>query len=123
MLLNASFHQSRSPTRRGVGWSFPFRSRLLASVVSLLPSSWGLSSPILLLISLIEHPLIEHPLIFSASATSMSDPLSIAGSVLGLLTLGLQVSKQLHDYYTKYKSRDDDLQHLLQKIDRLSTCL
>lgn len=53
----------------------------------------------------------------------MADPLSIAGSVVGILSLGLQVTQQLCEYYTKYKKQCEDLEQLLLKIERLTTCL
>ena len=49
----------------------------------------------------------------------MSDPLSIAGSVAGLISLGIQVTKSLVDFYTSYKHQDSELAGTIEKLDGL----
>lgn len=49
----------------------------------------------------------------------MSDLLSIAGSVGGLISLGIQVTRSLVDFYTSYKHQDSELAGTIEKLDRL----
>ena len=49
----------------------------------------------------------------------MSDPLSIATSVAGLLSLGIQVTQTLVDFYTVYKHRVSDLALTAEKLEGL----
>lgn len=60
----------------------------------------------------------------------MSDPLSVAAGVAGLISLGIQTTQYLVDYYTRYKDRDKDLlktakqlQTLLQSLQAVDTIL
>ena len=53
----------------------------------------------------------------------MSDPLSIAGSVAGLISLGIQVTQSLVDFYTSYKNQDSELAGTIEKLDRLLVIL
>ena len=50
---------------------------------------------------------------------AMSDPLSIAGSIAGLISLGIQVTQSLVDFYTSYKHQDSELASTIEKLDSL----
>ncbi|KAF9871286.1 hypothetical protein CkaCkLH20_11207 [Colletotrichum karsti] len=54
---------------------------------------------------------------------TMSDPLSTAGSVVGIISLGIQVTQSLYDYYSAFKSQPSDVSHTLQKLQSLQTAL
>ena len=49
----------------------------------------------------------------------MSDPLSVAGSVVGLITLGIQVTRSLIDFYTSYKHQDSEIAGMAERLERL----
>lgn len=49
----------------------------------------------------------------------MSDPLSIASGIAGLISLGIQVSQTLVDFYTAYKGQDENVARTTQKIQSL----
>lgn len=49
----------------------------------------------------------------------MSDPLSIAGSVVGLISLGLQCAEYLYNYYTTYRDRRQDLAQIADQLGSL----
>lgn len=49
----------------------------------------------------------------------MSDPLSIAAGVAGLLSLGIQVSLSLVDYYSAYTDRDAQIGRTLGRLSGL----
>ncbi|GAP83716.1 putative ankyrin repeat protein [Rosellinia necatrix] len=49
----------------------------------------------------------------------MSDPLSVAGSAVGVISLGIQVAKSLFDYYTALKQQCSDIDHTKHKLDSL----
>lgn len=49
----------------------------------------------------------------------MSDPLSIAGSVAGLISLGIQVTQSLVEFYTSYKRQDSELTSTTEKLESL----
>ena len=49
----------------------------------------------------------------------MSDPLSIAASVAGLISLGIQVTQSLIDFYTLYKHQESDLVNTIEKLESL----
>lgn len=53
----------------------------------------------------------------------MSDPLSIAGSVAGLISLGITVTQTLVDFYTAYKHQDSELIGTIKSLDSLLTIL
>lgn len=46
----------------------------------------------------------------------MADPLSVAGSVTGLVSLGLEVTKSLYRYYESYKHRHDELARTANRL-------
>jgi len=50
----------------------------------------------------------------------MGDPLSVAASVAGLLSLGIQVTQSLVTYYTSYRNQDS---HVARTISRLEALL
>jgi len=47
------------------------------------------------------------------------DPLSLAASVVGIISLGIQVTQGLVDFYSAYSSQKSDIAHTLKKLDRL----
>lgn len=49
----------------------------------------------------------------------MGDPLSIAASVAGLISLGIQVTQSLVDFYTSYRDQDSDLAATTKKLESL----
>jgi ankyrin repeat domain-containing protein 50 len=49
----------------------------------------------------------------------MGDPLSIAGSVAGLLSLGIQVTQSLVTYYTAYRNQDSDVARTTSRLEAL----
>ncbi|KAI4192979.1 MAG: hypothetical protein LQ350_008516 [Teloschistes chrysophthalmus] len=49
----------------------------------------------------------------------MTDPLSIAGSVAGLTSLGVQVTQSLVDYYKTYRSRESELAGITGRLESL----
>ena len=53
----------------------------------------------------------------------MADPLSVAGSVVGLISLGIQVTQSLVNFYNSYKGREDDIMHMREKLDGLLVIL
>ncbi|RYP18310.1 hypothetical protein DL765_004030 [Monosporascus sp. GIB2] len=48
-----------------------------------------------------------------------ADPLSVAGSVVGIISLGLQVTQYLFDYYTAVKHQHSSVAHTTQRLERL----
>ncbi|KAF6809669.1 hypothetical protein CPLU01_15461 [Colletotrichum plurivorum] len=53
----------------------------------------------------------------------MSDPLSTAGSVVGVISLGLQVTQMLLKYYNDVKDQPSETHKTLQKISKLESLL
>ena len=53
----------------------------------------------------------------------MGDPLSIAGSVAGLISLGIQVTQSLVDFYTSYKQQDSELVGTIEKLESILNIL
>ena len=49
----------------------------------------------------------------------MSDPLSVAASVAGLISLGITVSQSLVDFYASYKNIDSDLNGTMKRLESL----
>ena len=49
----------------------------------------------------------------------MTDPLSVAASVAGLISLGIQVTQSLVDFYNAYENRDSELVHTIERLDSL----
>lgn len=49
----------------------------------------------------------------------MGDPLSVAGSAVGIVSLGLQVTKSLYNYYTHAKDQHSDAAHTAKKLRSL----
>ena len=46
----------------------------------------------------------------------MTEPLSVAASVAGLVSLGIQVTQSLVNFYNTYKYRDSDLVHMIERL-------
>ena len=53
----------------------------------------------------------------------MSDPLSVAGSVVGLVSLGIQVSERLVQFYTSVQDSRGDVQSTRAAIEELGIIL
>jgi DNA-binding transcriptional MerR regulator len=49
----------------------------------------------------------------------MSDPLSIAGSAVGIISLGLQVCGEIVSYCQSWRGFDEDIQRITEKADAL----
>ena len=54
---------------------------------------------------------------------SMTDPLSVAGSVVGVISLGIQVTTSLVTFYNSYKGRESDIIRITEKLDGLVVTL
>jgi archaellum biogenesis ATPase FlaH len=48
-----------------------------------------------------------------------ADPLSVAGTAVGIISLGIQVTQYLYDYYKAIKNQHDDMRHTTRKLDSL----
>ena len=55
----------------------------------------------------------------SRATFTMSDPLSVAASVAGLISLGITVSQSLVDFYNSYKDLDSDLTGTMKNLESL----
>ncbi|KAH7371860.1 hypothetical protein BKA64DRAFT_729050 [Cadophora sp. MPI-SDFR-AT-0126] len=53
----------------------------------------------------------------------MADPLSAAGTAVGIVSLGLQVSQGLIKYYSHFKAHDEEIAHIVWKSESLQTLL
>ncbi|KAF5972316.1 hypothetical protein FCOIX_9393 [Fusarium coicis] len=53
----------------------------------------------------------------------MSDPLSVAGSAVGIISLGIQVCQGLISYLQSFKSQDQDIQDSLNDIQTVTSIL
>jgi hypothetical protein len=53
----------------------------------------------------------------------MADPLSLTGTAVGILSLGIQVSSGIMNYYSEWKDQDSDIQTTYQMIEQLSSTL
>ncbi|KAF7503583.1 hypothetical protein GJ744_003611 [Endocarpon pusillum] len=53
----------------------------------------------------------------------MSDPLSIAAGVAGLISLGIEVSKGLVAFYTSFKHQDEAITRTVRKLENLLSTL
>ncbi|MCJ1429570.1 hypothetical protein MMC29_007485 [Sticta canariensis] len=51
----------------------------------------------------------------------MADPVSIAGTAAGLISLGIQVTQELVNFYTAYKSQDSALAGMVKRLEDLSS--
>ncbi|KAJ5952370.1 uncharacterized protein N7479_010783 [Penicillium vulpinum] len=49
----------------------------------------------------------------------MSDPLSVAGSAVGIISLGLQVCGEIVSYFQDWHGFDEDIQRIYEKADGL----
>ena len=49
----------------------------------------------------------------------MSDPISVTGTVVGVISLGIQVSQSLVNFYNSYKGQNSDLAHTTDKLNSL----
>lgn len=56
---------------------------------------------------------------FLSLAVSMSDTFSVAGSAVGVISLGLQVCQQVASYCQAYKSYDEDIKKIGSRAESL----
>ncbi|KAI0023788.1 ankyrin repeat-containing protein [Xylariomycetidae sp. FL0641] len=49
----------------------------------------------------------------------MGDPVSVAGSAVGVISLGIQVTQSLHDYYSAFRSQYSDINHTIERLGSL----
>ncbi|KAH8688294.1 ankyrin repeat-containing domain protein, partial [Ilyonectria robusta] len=49
----------------------------------------------------------------------MADPLSVAGSAVGVISLGITVAQGLFDYYAAFQDQKSDVAHTTKKLSRL----
>ena len=61
--------------------------------------------------------------VFVPYALAMSDPFSVAGSAVGVVSLGLTVCQGLVEYYEAWRSQDDELSNFLQDCNDLTSTL
>ena len=47
------------------------------------------------------------------------NPLSVAASAAGLLSLGITIAQTLIDFYSPYKYQQSDVAHTIEKLERL----
>jgi hypothetical protein len=62
-------------------------------------------------------------LFYTHSPCDMSDPLSVAGSAVGIISLGIQVCQGLISYLQSFKSQDQDIQDSLNDIQTVTSIL
>ena len=53
----------------------------------------------------------------------MADPLSIAGSVAGLISLGIQATQSLVEFYSSYKHQDSEIAGMTERLESLLSVL
>lgn len=53
----------------------------------------------------------------------MSDPFSVTGSAVGVVSLGLTVCQGLVKYYAAYKGQDEEVDQAVEKVSRLMDLL
>lgn len=53
----------------------------------------------------------------------MSDPFSVAGSAVGIVSLGLAVCQSVVRYYDAYKGQGDEIKEMLERTSRLVSVL
>ena len=51
------------------------------------------------------------------------DPLSVSAGVAGFISLGLEVTKSLIEFYKAYKDKDAHIAHTIGELDRLCVTL
>ena len=61
--------------------------------------------------------------LLSSILSCMADPLSIVGGVVGITSLGIQVTQSLIDFYNAYKNQKFDLANTLRNLDDLQNAL
>jgi ankyrin repeat domain-containing protein 50 len=49
----------------------------------------------------------------------MTDPLSVAAGIAGLISLGIQATESLVKFYTSYKGQDDDVTRTTDNLESL----
>lgn len=53
----------------------------------------------------------------------MADPFSVAGSAVGVISLGLNICQSLISYYGSWKAYDDEIKNLIYKAEGLKSTL
>ncbi len=49
----------------------------------------------------------------------MTDPISVAGTAVGVISLGIQVTQSLFNFYNSYRDQNAELNHTVTRLDRL----
>ena len=49
----------------------------------------------------------------------MGDPISVAGTAVGVISLGIQITQSLVSFYNSYKGQNSDLSHTTDKLNSL----
>ena len=67
------------------------------------------------------HPTYEPPThVVGLGLSPMADPLSIVGSVAGVVSLGIQVTQSLVDFYYSYRHRNSELTGITERLEGLA---
>ena len=66
---------------------------------------------------------LEKPSVVSDELTIMGDPLSTAAGTAGLISLGIQVSKGLFDFYTACRNKNDTCARTIHRLEGLLNTL
>jgi hypothetical protein len=53
----------------------------------------------------------------------MADPFSVAGTAVGITSLGIQTFQILYNYYSQYKGFQDDIDNLLRHVKGIHNVL
>jgi Xaa-Pro aminopeptidase len=53
----------------------------------------------------------------------MGDPFSVAGTAVGITSLGIQTCQVLYNYYSQYKGYHDDIDNVLRQVEGLQGIL
>jgi len=62
-------------------------------------------------------------MILSSSRSTMSDPFSVAGTAVGITSLGIQTCQILHRYYSQFKGFHEDIDDVIRQAEGLQGIL
>lgn len=82
----------------------------------------GLQSPPILASQTL-FPIFFHSAAPETTRYTMSDPFSVAGSAVGVISLGLQVCGKIVSYTQAVRGQNDDIQHLATKAEGVCSSL
>jgi hypothetical protein len=57
------------------------------------------------------------------SIARLGDPFSVAGTAVGITSLGIQTCQILHRYYSQFKGRQEDVDNVLRQVEGLQGIL